>query len=242
MARLVFEPLQPTVRPVKPVVWIAATLLAQTFGGALAATAPATRPDLSDADRARVATITRPANDFSRAEPFERMQGGAGTVKKLINADIFSQPAANLSFEGRQEFSVGNGLFRKNWVSSPASTLASDGLGPLFNARSCQACHVKDGRGTVPGFDPDPLARSDAVGLLLRLSVLPEKNGGEHTPDPVYGGQFQPFAVPGLLAEGDVEIRYSEVPVALNGGETVDPGSASRAACPMIRSLCWGVA
>jgi len=23
-------------------------------------------------------------------------------------------------------------------------------------------------------------------------------------------------------------------------GETVDPGSASRAACPTIRSLCWG--
>src|SRR3546814_6094753 len=64
---------------------------------------------------------------------------------------------------------VGNGLFRKDWVSSPSSTQASDGLGPLFNARSCQGCHVKDGRGTVPGFDP--LQRSDAVALLVRLAL-----------------------------------------------------------------------
>src|SRR3546814_3980950 len=91
------------------------------------------------------------------------------SVRKLINADIFSHPAANLDFEGRQEFMVGNGLFRKDWVSSPSSTQASDGLGPLFNARSCQGCHVKDGRGTVPGFDP--LQRSDAVALLVRLAL-----------------------------------------------------------------------
>lgn len=64
------------------------------------------------------------------------MQGGAGTVKKRINPYIFSHPGANLTFEARQEFMVGNGLFRKDWVSSPASTQASDGLGSLFNARS----------------------------------------------------------------------------------------------------------
>jgi len=40
-------------------------------------------------------------------------------------------------------------------------------------------------------------------------------------PDPVYGRQLQPFAVPGLPAEGRLRIDYTEVPVALNGGETV---------------------
>src|SRR5690606_18456661 len=143
------------------------------------------------------------------SEAFEVKQGGAGTVQKLVNPDVFSHPAANLDFEGRQDFMVGNGLFRKDWVSSPSSTQASDGLGPLFNARSCQACHVKDGRGTVPGFDP--LAQSDAVALLVRLS-LPESSEearrrvgqGEvaSLPDPTYGHQLQPFAVPGLPAEG----------------------------------------
>src|SRR3546814_17312085 len=114
------------------------------------------------------------------------------------------------------------------------STQASDGLGPWFNSRSCQGCQVKDGRGTVPGFDP--LQRSDAVALLVRLA-LPDSSEdarrrldrGEVAPlpDPVYGHQLQPFAVPGLLAEGQLQIDYGEVPVALSGGETavwMDPG------------------
>lgn len=155
------------------------------------------------------------------------MQAGAATVKKLINADVFSHASANLSFEGRQQFLVGNGLFRKDWVSAPSSTQASDGLGPLFNARSCQACHVKDGRGTVPGFDP--LARTDAVALLLRLSVPPVTeaerralSSGELAalPEPVYGTQLQNFAVAGLPSEGRMEVEYTPVTVRLAGGET----------------------
>ncbi|MDX3896340.1 di-heme oxidoredictase family protein [Pusillimonas sp.] len=185
------------------------------------------RGDLTPEDRARVAAITQPAADFSAPEPFEVMQGGAGTVNKHINADIYSHPAANLSFEGRQEFLVGNGLFRKDWVSSPSSTQASDGLGPLFNARSCQACHVKDGRGTVPGFEQ--LGQRDAVALLARLSrpasVGEVRERIEHgeipwMPDPVYGNQLQPFAVAGVPAEGQLLIEYREIPVELNGGET----------------------
>jgi Predicted thiol oxidoreductase len=205
----------------------AAWVLALACGPASAGDAAAPRPDLSDQDRARVAEVVRPARDFSSAERFEAMQGGAGTVTSLINPDIFSQPAANLSFEARQEFLVGNGLFRKDWVSSPSSTQASDGLGPLFNARSCQACHVKDGRGAGPSFDP--MQRSDTVALLLRLSVPASAQDGKRVdqgevaslPDPVYGHQLQPFAVPGMPAEGQVRIAYREVPVELNGGERV---------------------
>lgn len=200
------------------------------FSLAAAASMAAPRSDLSETDRQRVQAITQATKDFSKAESFEVMQGGAGTVDKLINADIFSHPAANLSFEGRQEFLVGNGLFRKDWVSSPASTQASDGLGPLFNARSCQACHVKDGRGSLPGLDT--AEQTDSVALLMRLSRPAQVDAARESmgdgadvtawlPDPVYGGQLQPFAVPGLPAEGQVRITYTEVPVELNGGETV---------------------
>jgi len=185
------------------------------------------RDDLTDEDRARVAKVTAPTRDFSAAESFETLPAGAGTTRKMINADIFSHPSANLTFEGRQEFLVGNGLFRKDWVSSPSSTQASDGLGPVFNARSCQACHTKDGRGTVPGFDP--LERSDAVALLLRLSVPPTTDAqrrqlaaGElpFVPEPVYGTQLQNFSVAGLPSEGSLEIDYEPVTVQLNGGES----------------------
>ena len=184
-------------------------LLALAAAGAGAAPTPLTRNDLSTEDQQRVSAVIAPTTDFQKAEAFETMQAGAGTHQKNINADTFSQPLANLSFEDRQRFLVGNGLFRKDWVSSPSSTLASDGLGPLFNARSCQACHVKDGRGTVPGFEP--LDQSNAMALLIRFA----------TPHPQYGGQFQPFAVAGVPSEGAVQITYDNIPVSLNGGETV---------------------
>ena len=207
--------------------WAFGLLAASLSLAALGAGPLPHRDDLSPQDRSRVAAIVQPATEFSAPESFELMQGGAGTVDKHINADIYSHPAANLSFEGRQEFLVGNGLFRKDWVSSPASTQASDGLGPLFNARSCQACHVKDGRGTVPGFGQ--FGQRDAVALLARLSRPTsvqdareriEQGEIQWLPDPVYGNQLQPFAVAGVAAEGQLSIEYQEVPIQLNGGET----------------------
>ena len=102
------------------------------------------------ADLARVVAITRPAADFSKSEQFELMQGGAGTSRKRVNQDAFSHSSANITFEEEGTFKLGNGIFRKVWVSSPSSTQASDGLGPIFNARACQSCHLKDGRGHPP--------------------------------------------------------------------------------------------
>ena len=183
------------------------------------------RDDLSKEDRARVIAVTTPTTDFSKPEAFERMSAGAATSVARINANAFSNPSANLSFEGEQDFKLGNGLFKKVWVSSPSSTRASDGLGPLFNARSCQRCHLKDGRGHPPE-GPDDLATS----MFLRLSV-PPRGVEEHLalanrtlqriPEPTYGGQLQDFAVPGIPAEGRMVITYEETPVELNGGETV---------------------
>src|SRR5690606_26499200 len=49
-----------------------------------------TRSDLTPKDMARVEAITKPTGDFSKAEQFELMQGGAGTSKKRVNADAFS--------------------------------------------------------------------------------------------------------------------------------------------------------
>ncbi|MEO1198486.1 MAG: di-heme oxidoredictase family protein [Pseudomonadota bacterium] len=183
------------------------------------------RDDLTAADLERVLTVTAPTTDFTKPEPFERMSAGAATSRERINSNTFSHPSANISFEGRQDFLIGNGLFKKVWVSSPSSTQASDGLGPLFNARSCQRCHLKDGRGHPPD-GPDDLATS----MFLRLSVPPRTAEEERAlaeritlriPEPVYGGQLQDVAVPGIPAEGRMTITYEETAVALNGGETV---------------------
>lgn len=184
----------------------------------------AERADLSADDLARVAAVTQPAETFDAAEAFEAMQAGAATSTKPANANAFSNPSGNLSFEDQENFLLGNGLFRKDWATSPSSTLASDGLGPLFNARSCQSCHIKDGRGHAPAGADD-----SAVSLLVRLSVPANAtqqaaiDAGEipAAPHPIYGLQLQDFAAAGLSSEGLVAITYDEIPVALSGGEIV---------------------
>lgn len=185
---------------------------------------PTARDDLNPKDLRRVQAVTLPATDFSKAEQFERMQGGAATSEKIVNQDAFSHSSANITFEEEATFKLGNGLFRKVWVSSPSSTQASDGLGPLFNARACQSCHLKDGRGAPPE------GAVDATSMFLRLareaSNADEKAARERRdvlnfPDPVYGHQFQDLAVPGLKSEGRMKITYSEQPVSLGDGATV---------------------
>jgi len=192
--------------------------------GAQAADGPlGHRDDLTAADRAKVSDVLLLTNDFSKAETFEQMQGGAGTSRKRINRDSFSHPNTNLTFEEERDFKLGNGLFKKLWASSPASTKASDGLGPLYNARSCQGCHLKDGRGRPPR------PGDEAVSLFLRLSIPPQTEDDRKAleaktrlsiPEPTYGGQFQAFAVTGLAAEGRFDIDIEEIGVQLTGGET----------------------
>jgi len=185
----------------------------------------ATRTDLTPKDLKRVEKVTAPAADFSKPEQFEQLPAGAATTKKRVNRDSFSFPSANLTFEQQQTFALGNGFFRKLWVSSPSSTTASDGLGPLFNARACQNCHLKDGRGRPPFENGDP---SDS--MFLRLSVPPATEEEKallagHLADviaePTYGTQLQEGGVPGLAAEGHMKIAYSDVPVTLGDGTVV---------------------
>ena len=168
---------------------------------------------------------TAPTTDFSQPEAQEQFPGGAATHRKKINKDAFSHASANMSFEREINFKVGNGFFKRLWVTAPASTQASDGLGPLYNARSCQRCHLKDGRGHPPNGEED-----NAISMFLRLSIPPQNDEqrrllAEHRvnniPDPVYGTQLQDFAIAGHQAEGRMQISYEEIPVELAGGEVV---------------------
>ena len=200
-------------------------LIALLAGGLAFAQDKAVRGDLTPEDLARVVAVTAPTTDFSRPETSENKPAGKGTTAFDANADSFSHFLDNLSFEQEEQFKLGNALFRKVWVSSPSSTQASDGLGPLFNARGCQSCHVKDGR----GHPPFP-GQAENVSMFLRLSVPPGENdtrlamdgvvAGE-VGDPTYGTQLQDFAVPGLRAEGRMVIDYTDLPVTLGDGTAV---------------------
>ncbi len=182
------------------------------------------RPDLGKADAARVAAMTAPATDFSKAEPFEALQAGASTSVDAVNDKAFSHVSDNLGQKDRDGFLLGNALFRKLWVSSPSSTRASDGLGPLFNARSCESCHIRDGRGHPPD------ETGDATSFLVRLArpavTADERRAlSDHDvlnfPDAVYGHQLQDRAISGLAAEGHAVVAYTDSSVLLAGGETI---------------------
>lgn len=183
----------------------------------------ATSPALAD-EAERIAAVTAPATSFEAPERFEINQGGAATSTQAADGNAFIHPSANMAFERRLDFELGNALFMKLWASSPSSTKASDGLGPLFNARSCQSCHLKDGRGLVPA------AGEPAVSLFLRLSVPPrdaaqqallESGAVLELPEPTYGTQLQNFGTVGIDPEGRMTVDYTEVPVPLADGEVV---------------------
>lgn len=162
-------------------------------------------------------------------EAGEHLPGGKATSRKSFkNKNAFSHSPGNMPFKKELLFKVGNGLFRKLWVSSPASTKSSDGLGPLFNARSCQRCHLKDGRGHPPhGNWPD----DDQVSMFLRLSI-PPRNSQEaqlialgkalKIAEPTYGEQLQDLSVQGHAGEGRMHIRYQLKNITLKDGTVVE--------------------
>lgn len=153
-------------------------------------TLSAARDDLNSSELEKVRKAIALTTSFDKAERSEALTGGAGTVNR-VGKNAFSHHLTNLSFEDRQNFLIGNGFFRKLWVAAPSSTVSSDGLGPLYNARACQSCHIKDGKGHLP-LKEKPLSLVIKTGKYENLNLIP---------DSIYGKQFQFFAIPGLEAE-----------------------------------------
>jgi len=98
---------------------------------------------------------------------------------------------------------IGERLFERNWVSAPSSTKSDDGLGPLYNATSCAACHIQ---------------RSATNDAALALGTVVRIGNAKGTGDPAYGRQLQDRAVPGHTPEAEPEISW----VASNGQRVAD--------------------
>lgn len=119
----------------------------------------------------------------------EALPGGAATsVRQAFPS--FMLPAGNLPQEQRPDFHAGKALAHQPWVKAPTITTARDGLGPIYNARTCLACHLNGGRGHMPNNAQQPLHHA-----LLRLSLA----GGDEVrgvlPEPRYGDQLQSQSV-----------------------------------------------
>lgn len=146
-------------------------------------------------------------------EESEQYSGGEATIFNT-SRNAFSFPIPALDNTEELEFATGNSFFNQSWVSSPASTTARDGLGPLFNEVACSSCHFKDGRGRSPAFENEL-----GQGFLVRLSVRGLNAHGGPVDEPIYGGQLNTRAILGVDAEGKVKITYEAITGTFSDGK-----------------------
>ena len=141
------------------------------------------------------------------------LTGGETTVfDESVNA--FGFPATNLPIEQHPRFFAGNAFFNTNWVDASSDVNGRDGLGPLFNVRSCSTCHFKDGRGKPPEENSVPDS------WLMRISIPGTSEHNSPRPDPVYGTQVSVRALPGAMPEASVRIQYKIVDGFYPDGES----------------------
>ena len=121
-------------------------------------------------------------------EASERRPGGDASTT-LSNDEAFGQSpdAIHQDFSADANFKSGNQIFRND----------HEGEGPLLNAPTCQGCHVKDGRGSVPANAETPM---DSMSVRLSLG---NDDDGQAVPDPNYGILLQTFGLASFRG-GDV--------------------------------------
>ena len=116
----------------------------------------------------------------------ERFPGGDATTS-LSNDEAFGQSPDSIQrdFSADANFKSGNQIFRND----------HDGQGPLLNARTCQGCHTKDGRGAVPPNQETPM---DSMVVRLGLGI---DDDGATIADPSYGRQLQTFGLASFIGD-----------------------------------------
>lgn len=122
---------------------------------------------------------------LANSENPEALPAGTGTAQNQTFAS-FMEPLANLPADQKTDFHAGKALAHQPWVKAPASTDARDGLGPLYNARTCLACHINGGRGLMPNDQNE-----ERFSHFLRLSIPGKTATGAPMPEPNYGEQLQ---------------------------------------------------
>ena len=131
---------------------------------------------------------------------------GGETSNQVENKNSFSLSSRNLEEHMRINFLVGNALFERMWEDSSISkNIAKDGLGPFFSARSCESCHINDGRGHIPLTN-----KEDKISVVIQISQNIEQSNDyiKNIDDDTYGGQISEFSVKDVLKEADIIIDY----------------------------------
>ncbi|HTV20346.1 MAG TPA: di-heme oxidoredictase family protein [Polyangiaceae bacterium] len=157
------------------------------------------------------------SSEGSGVQDGEDQPGGATTNDLLFGSNAFLPAAHNISYDNMRMFQTGNAFFNQAWTEAPSSNTARDGLGPLFNARSCSTCHFKDGRGRPPLDGENGLSS-----MLFRIGAPGTPPGEAPLSDPGYGDQLQPNGVDGVPGEGTPQIVYTSVAGQYADGEAYE--------------------
>lgn len=153
----------------------------------------------------------------SAVEEGEERPGGATTNELLFGSNAFLPAADNISRDNQRLFATGNAFFNQAWTEAPSGNMSRDGLGPLFNARSCSACHFKDGRGRPPLDD-----ESELSSMLLRIGAPGTAPGQAPLADPTYGDQLQPYGIDDVPGEGTPRVTHASLTGQYADGETYE--------------------
>ena len=145
---------------------------------------------------------------------------GGETSNQVENKNSFSLSSRNLEEHMRINFLVGNALFERMWEDSSISkNIAKDGLGPFFSARSCESCHINDGRGHIPITN-----KEDKISVVIQISqnIAQSNDYIKNIEDDIYGGQISEFAVKDVLKEADIIIDYKYSLAMYEDGRVVE--------------------
>ncbi len=177
---------------------------------------PAPAPHLATASDPAPAPHLATASDSA---PAAHLAAASGAAPALDVAPA-SEPVANQPFANRREpppyrrltdkeaaeYELGLAVFNTQFVvAGTPNAGCRDGIGPLFNAASCDECHNNGARGRGPMEDgPLPAA------LVIQLGAPSPQNPSDPEGDPAYGRVFNTLAVEGVPPEGVATVEYLE--------------------------------
>jgi len=133
--------------------------------------------------------------------------------------NAYGHALANLAHAEWIALREGKAIFLTTWVP-PGRAAAErairgpgaqirDGLGPRFNATSCEDCHFRDGRGGPPRDPRDHHPAPPVPPRLLRLGLV--GLDGQLVAEPRYGFQLQDHALPPAAPEAQLAVAFHAI-------------------------------
>jgi len=145
------------------------------------------------------------------------LSGGDATHFHSTSGETFAQEVPNLGWGYSAAFDRGDGFFERPLKAAvpKGHSTDNDGLGPHYNAITCEACHPADGRGRPPANEDEALEEG-----FVRVSIPGKGPHGLPLSPKGYGHQLSDKATEGVMPEATVRVKWIEAETGtLPGGE-----------------------